>query len=198
VNWLDRLRKLDSESACQCQPCQPCQNNPTGRETCGVVNLPVSSGTVGTVGTGTSSTNEPAADAPGHVWAVYFDSQASLINEDLAAEGTTLNRVLASMRPKRRRRSQEEVREARWCRAYLADFTARATTPLAPCACGNVAFYQLVGDCRWRCRSCELVTARARVRWFVLDPALAKTVQQVREVFPDVVAAAVRARRRWL
>jgi hypothetical protein len=126
----------------------------------------------------------------------WFDRQIRLLNQDLAAEGTTLNRVLASMRPKRRKRSQEEVREARRRREYLADFAVRPGAPLTPCACGDVVFFQLVGDCRWRCRSCERVTARARMRWFVLDPKLVGIVRRIEEVYPGVVVAEVRPQRR--
>jgi hypothetical protein len=99
------------------------------------------------------------------------------------------------MRPKRRKRSQEQVCEARWRWGYLADFTARPGALLAPCSCGDGVFYQLVGDRRWRCRSCERITARARVRWYVLDPELIETVQQIRAAFPGAVVTDVRARR---
>jgi hypothetical protein len=192
--WLARLRELDAGSAPLCQPCQPCQTSPIGRDTPTQINLPDGFGTVGTVGTGISPETGPATDAPVHVWSAWLDQQNRLLDQDLAAEGTTLNRVLASMRPKRRKRTQEEVRQARWCRVYLADFAARPGTPLTPCACGNAVFYQLVGDCRWRCRSCERVTARARVRWFVLDPRLVEVVQQIQEMYPGAAVAEVRAR----
>jgi hypothetical protein len=137
-------------------------------------------GDLGDKSTGISPKNEPAIDAPGYVWTAWFDSQIRLINEDLAAEGTTLDQVLASMRPKQRRRSQEEVRAARWCRAYLAELTPRLGTPCTPCACGDVVFYQLVGDCRWRCRSCERASPRARARWFALNRRLAEPNLQSR------------------
>jgi hypothetical protein len=51
---------------------------------------------------------EPDPDAPPWAWSIYFDDRLQLIREDLAAEGTTLQKVLAEMRKRwcdaRRRR----------------------------------------------------------------------------------------------
>jgi hypothetical protein len=52
---------------------------------------------------------EPEPDAPLWVWSIYFDDRLQMIREDLKAEGTTLERVLAEMR----RRWRDE-RRARW------------------------------------------------------------------------------------
>jgi hypothetical protein len=109
----------------------------------------------------------PAADAPAHVWAAYFDRQIELINQDLAAEGSTFEKALAAMRPKRRRRSQEELREAAFARAYRAEFVPGRDTPAGPCACGDRVFYRTYGDAAWRCRTCQPIDARWRVRWVV-------------------------------
>ena len=172
--WLDRLRTLVSD-----------------RDACAEISIISETplfGDFGDFSTGIS----PGIERAG----ACFDQQISLLDQDLAAEGTTLNKVLAPMRPKRRKRSQEQIREARWCRTYLADFTSRPGTPLAPCACGDAVLFQLVGDSRWRCRSCERITARARMRWLVLDSLLAGIVRQVQEVYPGAEVAEVRARRR--
>jgi hypothetical protein len=172
--WLDRLHTLVSDRC-------------AGAEI-SVISEPPLFGDFGDFSTGISPEIEGTS--------TYFDQQIRLLDQDLAAEGTTLNKVLSSMRPRRRKRGQEKVREARHCREYLADFTARQGAPLTPCVCGDAVFYRLVGDHRWRCRSCERITARARVRWLVLDPALAEAARQVQETYPGAAVAEVRAPRR--
>jgi hypothetical protein len=63
---------------------------------------------------------EPPPDAPPLAWSCYFADQLRIIREDLAAEGTTLDRVEAEMRraireqlhPKRRNTETPKRRRA--------------------------------------------------------------------------------------
>ena len=121
-----------------------------------------------------ASLPEPAADASAAEWRRYFDSQIRMLNNDLAAEGTSLGKELAKFSGKRPDvRSAASAREqglssARTARVYLAEFTPGPDAPDQPCACGDTVFWRRGPKAEWRCRSCKPPRADAQVKWFVL------------------------------
>ena len=69
---------------------------------------------------------EPAQDAPHWHWSRYFDDQIRIINQDLAAENSSLDKELASFRGPQPRLSAESRRLKAWCRQYLAELHPRS------------------------------------------------------------------------
>jgi hypothetical protein len=111
---------------------------------------------------------EPGADASDGSWQRYFNSQIRLLNEDLALEGTTLDKEQRKFSPTKPRKSADAQRVERWCRHYLVEFRPGPDTPDQPCACGERVFWRPLRGQPWRCRSCTPPSSKLQVQWFVV------------------------------
>jgi hypothetical protein len=116
---------------------------------------------------------EPGADAEPWAWSAYFDDQVRLIREDLRAEGVSFAKLEAEWRRRWRKREigADERRQRAFNIAYFRELTPTGDDPSGPCQCGDRVFFQLAGQSRWRCRTCDRVDAGLKVERWLVTPA---------------------------
>jgi hypothetical protein len=158
--WLDRLDTLFRPNEPNAEISEISENPPTANN-----------GDNGDFSTGINAPKEP----------LDLAAQLRVIEEDLAAEGTSLGKEQAKFarRRGRSRKSDEAIRAERWCRAYLADITPTSDTPKTLClCCGDVVFWRRSRRTLWACRSCRPPRAGVEVQWAVLpSPPLTGLVE---------------------
>jgi hypothetical protein len=94
-----------------------------------------------------------------------------VIRDDLRVEGVSFAKLEAEWRRQWRRLApnNDERRQLAFNVAYLREFTPTGDDPAGPCQCGDRVFFQLAGQSRWRCRTCDRCDARLKAeRWLVI------------------------------
>jgi hypothetical protein len=107
-----------------------------------------------------------------------WQEELRIVEEDLAAEGTSLAQVEREMRaglpvkPQRKPPTIEEQRWRRWRIAYREVYPLPGV-PAAPCStCDERLYYRTSRGAPWRCHRCERPNAQVRVdRWWIVPPA---------------------------
>jgi hypothetical protein len=111
---------------------------------------------------------ELAPDASDSAWHRYFNDQIRVLNQDLARDGTSLDKELRKFRPPKPKKSADALRAEQWRRHYLVEFRPGPDTPDQPCTCGERVFWRPLRGQPWRCRSCSTPSSRASLQWFVV------------------------------